>query len=339
MDDPRREEGKSTVRHYGTDGNVIGFVEVTVPNQVPVRSSTPNPPTNEYLTLTRIISGDDDGLSTTYISLAPFFTDPDGDALQYNFISQSPNVLFVKAKKPTARACCMVFVDVLNEDYPSSSIIVRATDSAGANAVGIMEFQIGIGDDVVSDHYDTHQQNNGDLATIVRVLLRKDAVHDLKFIEVEQGVTTTDGFKFAELYDIVVDGQFLDDTGASITRTQDYKGAMYVPALPKAGDNGYPPDDGTGSTPYRHALVIPVKELALIDANGATDAPMMTFEVTKTGQAVVTVSYHVWDVDILNNGNVAPNNADADWHTVSETVNITVSEVPAYQSAGDLYPK
>ena len=334
------KKGESTVRHYGTDGNVIGSVAVTVPNQVPVRSGTPNPPTNEYLTLTPITSGDDDGLSTAYISLAPFFTDPDGDALKYNFISQSPNVLFVKATKPASRACCMVFVDVLNEDYPSASIVVRATDSAGANAVGIMEFQIGIDDNVVPRHYETHQQNNGDLATIVRVHLRTDAVHDLKFIEVETGGTITHGFKFAELYDSVVAGEFIDADGGDVTRTDpDYKGAIFVEALPKADDTD-PPDNGEAFYTVSARKGDPVKSLALINEAGEEAAvPMMNFEVTKTGQAVVTVSYHVWDNDILNDGTDEGNDADVGWHTKSETVNITVIEVPPYPTAGDLYPK
>jgi hypothetical protein len=334
------KKGKSTVRHYGTDGNVIGSVAVTVPNQVPVRTDTPNPPTNEYLTLTRIMSGDDDGQSTTYISLAPFFTDPDGDALKYNFISQSPNILFVKAKKPASRACCDVYVDVLNEDYPSASVVVRATDSAGANAVGIMEFQIGIGSmDVVPRHYTTHQQNNGDLATIVRVELRTDATHDLKFIEVDEGGTTTEGFKFAQIFAGVM-SELLDNTTVVHTAAT----AIAIADLPDPGTPGlghYTVEVGNG----------PVTKVSLRNVNGsmaleevpavdmrpteATDAPMLDFQVTGTGSDVVTVNYHVWD----DNPDGDATTTDGDWQTVSETVNITVVAVPPYEGVDDLYPK
>ena len=239
-------KGMSTVSHYGTDGNVIGSVDVTVPNRAPERTKEPNPPTNEYLPLTRIAEGDADyGLSTTYISLAPFFTDSDGDVLQYNFISQSPNVLFVKATKPVGQECCTVFVDVLNADNRAVSVVVRAEDSEKESAVGIMEFQIGIdidpaltidldttGTDVRPRHYVTYQQNNGDLATIVRVELRTDATHDLKFIEVAESgppLVITNGFKFAQLFAEDVLSELPDNT------TVDHEMATYVTVLPTTG--------------------------------------------------------------------------------------------------------
>ena len=66
-----------------------------------------------------------------------------------------------------------------------------------------------------------------------------------------------------------------------------------------------------------------------------TDAPMLDFKVTATGSDVVTVTYHVYDADLDGDTNTP---GDGGWHSVSETVNITVVAVPPYDGADELYP-
>ena len=328
-------KGSAIIRYYGADGVVIDSVEVTVPNQAPMRTDTPDPRTSTYYALTRIDTdgADDYGLSTTDIFLEPFFTDPDGDPLKYTFTSQSSEVLFVKAKNTAAGRCCTIYVDVLGTTHESASIVVHASDSEGEEATGTLDFQVGIADNaVIPRTYKSDQQADGDLATIVRVELRKKATttatppvpgHVMQFIEVDIGGTVTNGFKFAADFDVIFNAEYgagADHTGTLHTGDADptAEGTPYFTVTARKGD--------------------PVGSLVLNYNTAAGDPPpSLNFQVTKAGNAVVTVTYHVWDLDL--DGDADPNEGDAGWRTVSETVNIQIVEVPAYSGSDGMFPE
>ena len=353
-------KGTATVRLIGADGQMVNSVDVTVPNQAPTRTAMANPRTSLYYPL----EAGADGLSTTNFFLGPFFTDPDGDALKYTFSSQSAEVLFVKATDTSAGKCCIIFVDVLSETHESASIVVFATDSDDAPTSGTVEFQVGIdqhapvsptndaGDavvdpgEVVARSYDTDQQTDGDLATIVRVELRKHVNHTLNFIEVTRDGDVIEGFKFAKDFDtqLVSDDQLGPEN--PFTATDDDKGwddAGYVKKLPV--------DDPTDNEADRIDVGFGVYMISArngdpvvldglvpdpVDLTGDVNVPpSMTFAVTGTGSAVVTVSYHVWDTDLNDDETLD----DRGWRMASETVNIDISQVPEYMGADGKFPK
>jgi hypothetical protein len=335
-------KGTATITHIGADGQRIASVDVTVPNQAPMRTDHPNPRTSLYYELIDAsLDADsatdmmhaDYGLSRTDFFLDPYFTDPDGDALKYTFSSQSPEVLFVKATNTANDVCCTVFVDVLSETHESASIVVHASDSGGLEAIGTVEFQVGVLDpEVLPRKYTTHQQIDGDLATVVRVELRKQVLHTLEFVEVTQDSAVVHGFKFALdfLEKLIADKQI-----GSTTVTTNYVGEE------QTSDNKVPAEDGTEgvgvftiSARDGDPVKVGVDSLSSI---GTTDAvPSLTFELTGAGSAVVTVSYHVWDNDMDGDTDTMD---DGDWRTASETVNIEISTVPEYAGAGEKYPK
>ena len=364
-------KGTATVRLIGADGQMVDSVDVTVPNQAPSRTAMANPRTSFYYQLVAA-PAPNAGLSMTDFFLEPFFTDPDGDELKYTFSSQSTEVLFVKATKTVPGGkCCTVFVDVLSETHESASIVVYATDSEGAPTSGTVEFQVGIdqhdpvspgivgGDavvdpgEVVADTYSTNQQTDGDLATIVRVELRKHVNHTLNFIEVTHGVNRIEGFKFASDFDtkLVSEGQFGKDT-IDITvnanpftdddNTDDFgwDGAGYVTKLP-ADDPADADSDRTDNGFGVYMISARTGDPVVLDGLVPNPTPVsnvppsMTFAVTGTGSAVVTVSYHVWDTDLNDDGMLD----DRGWRMASETVNIDISQVPEYMGADGKFPK
>lgn len=338
-------KGSAIIRHYGADGTVIDSVEVTVPNQAPMRTDTPDPRTSTYNALTRIdtVGADDYGLSTTVFFLEPFFTDPDSDPLKYTFTSQSSEVLFVKAENTASGRCCTIYVDVLGTTHESASIVVHASDSEDEEATGTLDFQVGIADNaVIPRMYKTDQQADGDLATIVRVKLRKNAKtapetgdpelgHMLEFIEVDLGgeLGVIEGFKFAADYDDIFNAEYatdIDDGAAAHTAA-----TIVKPATD-------PTRDGPSYFSISARKDDPVGSLSLSynTAEGAPP-PSMRFQVTRTGDAVVTIKYHVWDNDLDGDG-TSPTD-DADWRMVSETVNIKILEVPEYDGADGKFPE
>ena len=345
-------KGTATIRHIGADGEVTGFVEVEVPNQAPMRTDTDNPRTSLYYILTPITSGADQHLSMTDFILEPFFTDPDGDELKYTFSSQSDEVLFVKAKNTAAGKCCTVIVDVLSETHESASIVVHATDGEEP-ATGTVEFQVGIDDDEVQSRtYKTDQQTDGDLATIVRVELRKHVDHTLEFVEVTFNGVLIDGFKFAKDFDdkLVNDGQFGKETDGTNTRALPVSSTRRQPScLRFLMRTPLPTPMGVDTSRLGHDLATLSNWEPSIRTRRPNDTnPSLPFSVTGTGRAVVTINYHVWDTDLDGDGNadgdstatppVPAGTMDPGWRTASETVNIEISKVPEYASATKEYP-
>jgi hypothetical protein len=330
-------KGMATVSHIGADGQTIDSVDVTIPNQAPKRSSVPNPATSTFYPLVPA-TGADAGLSMTNFFLEQYFTDLDGDELKYTFTSISPNVLFVKARKTTPGAkCCTIIVDVLSEEFRQASIVVHATDTEDAQAVGTLEFQLGIGDGepttapndgVVPRTYHTDQQNDGHFATIVRAGLRKHVEHTLNFRLVDLGGDTTPGFKFAEIFaaELTAPGGKL--VGATVT----YTGATFVSTLPPAAGL----NDGSSYYTISKRKGDPVTLGDLVpNPSPDTDPPNLMFSVTGVGEALATISFHVWDTDL----NDDTDTDDAGWQTASETVNIEIAPVPAYAGSDGKFPE
>ena len=345
-------KGVATISHIGSAAQVIGSVEVTVPNRPPMRTDTADPRTSFYYSLVpaQAPPASNVGLSMTDFFLEPFFDDADGDALKYTFSSQSEEVLFVKAELTESKKCCTVFVDVLSTTHESASIVVHASDNEGLEAIGTVQFQVGIDRDpteVISRTYSTDQQADGDLATIVRVGLRKNANHKLNFVEVNLSGSPISGFKFAYDFDmqLVADGQFgTEDVGGVTTNITPaalvYGDATVVAKLPDKHEN----EDVDGGGHYTISVIKgdPIK-LAILDpdpdddANEGNVAPSLTFAVTNTGNAVVTVNYYVWDTDLDGDGPGGTD--DPGWQRVFETVNIEISSVPVYEKSDEEFPQ
>ena len=160
-------------------------------------------------------------------------------------------------------------------------------------------------------------------------------MHTLNFIEVDLSGTLIQGFKFAKDFDdqLFDEGQF----GATRPTNLNYTQAGYVVTRPDAPDS---PTEGEGLFTISKRKGDPVT-LGVLDPGGDdTDddsmPPSMMFEVTEAGNAVVTVSYHVWDTDL--DGDEDVDNPDPGWRTASETVNIEISAVPEYMGSDGMFP-
>ena len=162
--------------------------------------------------------------------------------------------------------------------------------------------------------------------------LRKHVLHTLRFVEVTQDGAVVHGLKFALDFveKLIADNQIADTVSLTAYIADDQAANNTVP------EAGTAEGEGVFTISARSGDPIKVGAGSLSSAGTDTAVPSMTFELTGTGRAEVTISYHVWDADM--DGDTATT-GDGGWRTASETVNIEISTVPEYSGAGDKYPK
>ena len=313
------KKGSAMVRIWNADRTIDKNISVKVENTPPMKDAVPT-------TILALMSpagvdkdgktlGDDDVTSEKrqyhriVVGFSTIFKDADGAADIDKHMAES-NEPYIKVVKALADG---VVVDVMKDVGSSFPLVVYVVDKAGtmSEKVTLTAPSPMPNEDV----YEVTQiEDDGDFSD-AKVWLREGVVHTLTFAAFENDGTDA-GFRFVDVFE----DEELGDMVVQGTTPVDFP-SLPADGLPSATVTS---PDAEDNPAYYAVTKTGSLDMVSLTATGTSSVPTLTFKVTGSGHATVTITYHrLVGKDGDDDGtNVDP--AERKWISDSETLTMNI---------------
>ena len=311
------KRGTATLIIWNADQTLDKSILVTVDNTPPMKDTVPT----TILALTNPPEVDKDGVTLAdadvtsarrqyhriVVDFSTIFKDPDGAADIDKRMAESNNP-YVKIVKVLSDG---VVVDVTNHVKSSFPLVVYVVDKDGAMSEKVTLAAPSLVPN--ADVYEVTQVGTGGAFSAARVWQRENVAHTLTFADFVSG--NPDGFHFVDVF---------ERTGLGDTTVQGTTPTTFPPF--PAGDLplATAPDAEDNPAYYKVAATEPLANVSLVENPAAAGVPTLTFKVTGSGRATVTITYHRLVGKDGDDANTSVDPAERTWLSDSETLAMNI---------------